>query len=223
MQSARRRRRGQASADDQGQDPGRSHRDRGAEVGLHHLRPHHPVRPRLLRQGRPHHQGGGIPGEPPQRGHPLRQGSSSAPVGLPRRPAAHAPQTGGTAGLGGDGAHLLDRGPRHRGGEPPAPQSRERPGVGDLLLRLPQAASAVPAAARLPVRLSQLLHRVEHLLHRHGHGLAPGLRPDGRAGHGQDQAHAGVDRQRLLFQHPQRPPADGRPRQRGEVHRGRPA
>ena len=86
----------------------------------------------------------------------------------------------GPRGSGRDGPHLLDRGARHHRREPAEAQGRERTRVGGLLLRLSQAAAAVPAAAGLAVRLAQLLHRVERVLHGHGHGLAAGLRADGR-------------------------------------------
>ena len=80
----------------------------------------------------------------------------------------------GPRGSGEIVAHLVDRGTRYRRREPAAAQGRERAGIGRLLLRLSQAAAAVLAAARLPLRLAQLLHRVERLLHRHGDGLAAG-------------------------------------------------
>ena len=185
--------------------------------------PHDPVRPRLLRQGRPHHQGGGLAREPAQRGHALREGRRSAAVGLQRGPAAHAAQAGRPAGLGRVRPHLLDRGARHHRREPAEAQGGERAGVGGLLLRLSQAAAALPAAARLPVRLAQLLHRVERLPHGHGHGLAPGLRPDGRPRPRQHQVPARVEQQPPPLRHSQRPQAHGRPRARREVHRGRPA
>ena len=60
----------------EGQAPRRGHGDRGAQVGLRHLRPHDPVRPRPLRARRPHRQGRGLAREPAQ---PRRRCAPRAP------------------------------------------------------------------------------------------------------------------------------------------------
>ena len=189
---------------------------------MYRLRPHDPVRPRLLRARRAHRQSGGFAREP-QRGDLVRQGRRAAAVGLSRGASAHAPQAGGASRIRADGAHLLGGGTGHHRREPEQAEGGERTRIGGLLLRLSQAPAALPDAIGLAVRLPQLLHRVQRLLPGHGHGLAPRLRADGGARHGQHQVPAGVDRQPVLLPHPGRPGLHGRQGAGREVHRRRPA